>query len=804
VKRLAIAAAAVGGVIACHDDPRFDTLHETARVTADSLHPESFTLGNGLRVALLRDPRAAIASIDLRYDVGVADDASTKPGTALIVGELLAGHGSDAELTSALEVDLDRTDLSSTMFDLDGALELAAQRLETYCDAFDPYALDEARERAVATLSGIPPSLTAAVWGADHPYGHGVGDPHALAAITADDACDFFTKHYGPTSATLVVVGSFDDNFRARLRARFEKLAKPELAQRVAIPALPTATSARIAVWGLAKPTAALAFPMPALDAADEIMAELAVREVQTWDNALHVALVGGRRGRALVMALEGDSAAELPKLHDKLNDLISRKYSLSDDRVSLDTPEDALDAAQAFDDPFTRGADIADLVVAGRSIERLTRAKAWNDLRMSFHWLRLHVLEVKPRVLDLLPTDARDGGVSLEALADPASASDRTIASPSSSVGAIPVRAIARPVTDYTLANGLRVVLAPDPASTVIDVRLVEPVGSRDEPEPGTAMQAALELEATDSLSWEASEKIEWYDKRVSQHDAVATPSRTRFRVLGFGALADWHVWALAFRVTTGRFEHPTGALARWKAHYVPAGATLIVAGGFDANQIRASIDTWFGSWRAVDAKPVVHARGPGKPVVELATDNSFSLELGYQLPDDAKTTRGAALVLATIAEPRLAKATRGMMDAAFSYDAGDRRISLVGSADPSTVAQLVAAVDHELDALRDTPVQAVELERAKRSAIANRLGGVLGASGRAHELEERVAAGTRLDEPVDVAGIEAVTVDDLRAAATELFARGNRAVAVHGSAIDSDHALTALGVDPATAARR
>ncbi|HEX4451369.1 MAG TPA: insulinase family protein [Kofleriaceae bacterium] len=798
MKRLALVVVSV--VVGCHDDPRFETLHETVRVTGDSLHAETFTLGNGLRVALLRDPRAAIASIDLRFEVGVGDD--DKPGLALMVGELLAGHGSDAELTSRLEVDLDRTDLASTMFDLDGAMELAAQRLETTCDAFDPYALDEARERATATLSGIPPSLTAAVWGADHPYGRGIGDPHALAAITTDDACAHFTKHYGPSSATLVVTGAFDDNFERRLRARFERIAKTRLAPREAVPALQPGTSARIAVWGLAKPTAAIAYAMPALDAADEVMAELAMREVQTWDKSLHVALVGGRRGRALVIALEGDSASQLPKLRDKLLELVANHYNLQSDG-SPNTPEDALDAAQAFDDPFTRGGELADLVVAGRSLDRLTRAKAWTDLALSFHWLRLHVFDVKPRELALLPTDARAGGVSLDALADPASAIDRAVAAPHTPVAAVPVRAISRPITDYMLANGLRVVLAPDPASSVVDVRLVEPIGSRDEPAPGLAMQAALELEAADA-GWDANEKVDWYDKRLSLQDAVATPSRTRFRVVGFSALADWHLWALAFRVTTGRFEHATAALARWKAHFVPAGATLIVAGGFDPTQIRTSIETWFAPWRALDAKPIVHARGPGKPVVELGDDGALAIELGYRLDDDAKTTAGAAIVLAAIAQQRLADATRGMIDATFSYDAGDRRLAIAGNVDPSTVAQLVAAIDRELDALRDTPVQELELERAKRTVIAERLGGVLGASGRAHELEERVAAGTRLDAPTDVGGIEAASADDLRAAAGELFARGNRAVAVHGSKADSDRVLTALGIDPATALRR
>jgi len=792
VRRLAL----LGLVVACHSDARFASLHEVQHPVADLLRVENVTLGNGMHVAVLRDPRAQIASIDLRFDVGVADDP--KPGLALLVGELLAGRGSDAELTSALDVDLDRTDLASTTFDVDGALELAARRLETSCDDFDPYAIDAARDQAVAALTGVAPSLTAAVWGADHPYSHGLGDPKALAALTADDVCAFYRAHYGPTAATLVVSGAFDDNLGHRLVARFDRIAKTELAARTAIPPL-NPTHARVAVWGLGKPTAALAFAMPVQNAADEVLAELAVRSVRTWDKALHVALVGGRRDRALVIGLEGERESDLPKLHAKLTDLVAHMPTTT--FAGEGSAEDRLDAAEELDDAFERGADIADLVAAGRSLERLARAKAWIDLRLTFHWMRLHVIEASPRVLDLIPPQA-GGAASIEALADPASTISHDLASAGAPLQAMPVRAIARPVTDYTLANGLRVVLAPDPLSPVVDARLVMPIGSHDEPAPGAATQAALELEATDSVDWDADDKITWYVERDSIQDAAVTPWRTRFRVLGLGGIADWHVWALAFRVTTGRFENGTGALARWKTHYAPRGSTLIVSGGFDPGAIRQTIDTWLAPWHAVDPRPIVHAHGVAKPVVEIADDHSLALELGYQL---AKTPTAAALVLATIAQQRLAGALRGMMDASISYDVSDRRVVLAGEADPSAVAQALGIVDREFDRLPDTDVSDRELERARRIVIATRLGGTLAASGRARQLEERVLAGEPLDRPdTIVADAKAVTAADLRAAATELLVPESRDVAIHASKLDGDRVLTALGIDPRTALRR
>ncbi|HEY3805038.1 MAG TPA: insulinase family protein [Kofleriaceae bacterium] len=788
MRRLAL----LGLIAACHADPRFATLPEVEHPVRDPARIVDMTFDNGLRVALLRDPRAQLASIDLRFDAGVADD--TKPGLALIVGELLAGRSGDAELTTSVDVDLDRIDVATTAVDLDSALELAAKRLETTCDDFDPYALDAAREHATTALTGVPPTLTSAVWGFGHPYGHGLGDPHALAAITTDDACAFYRANVGPASAVLVVTGAFDDHFADRLRARFSRIAKRELARRAPIPELP-AGKQRVTVWGLAKPTAALAFAVPAHDAPEQVIAELAAREIQTWDKDLHVALVGGRRGRALIIALEGDRESDLPRLHDKLNDLISRSYSLDVDSHSNATSEDSLDAAMLLDDPFARGADVADLVAAGGVVERLDRAKSWTMIRVTYHWMRLHVAEGKPHVLDLIPAQPASGG-SIELLADPATTTSKGLAAATAPIAAIPTRAIARPVIDYTLDNGLRVVLAPDPLSTIVDARLVLPVGSRDEPEPGAATRAALELEGADPSDWSGGEHVLWYAKHESIQDATVTPERTRFRVVGFAGLAEWHVWALAYRVTTGRYENGTGALARWKTHYVPRGATLIVSGGFDPAAIRTTIERWLGPWRAIDPRPLAHTADPTKPLVEVADDKSLALELGYTA---SAVSPAAGLVVAAIADRRIAAATRGAMDASTSYDAIDRRIAIEGELDPAGIDQALPAIDRELASLRSDAVPDRELERARRAVIAMRLGSTLPASGRARDLEERALTGEPLQGPDPiVAEVEKLTADDARAAAAALFDRASRSVAVHATRPDGVHVLRTLGIDP------
>ena len=794
MRRLAL----VGLVAACHGDARFATLNERSGVVSDPLHAESFVLDNGLHVALLRDPRAQIASIDLRIDYGVAD--SDVPGLPLLVGELAARAGGDAELTTAVGVDLDRTDIAATAFDVDGALELAARRLELSCDDFDPYALAAAKDSATASLPGVPVGLSFALWGSGSPYGRGPGEPKDLAALTADDACSYYRAHFVPAAATLVVTGAFDDNLEHRLRLRFERIAKHASAPRAKVAALP---SGEATGWGLTQPTIAYAFAVPARDAADEVLGELALREVQTWDKDLHAVLVGGRRGRALVVALRGQTPREVAKLRGRLNDFVAQGYGPDSEDQQIASAEDPLDDAQSLDDPFHRGEAIGDLVAAGASLERLARAKAWFTFHLTFHWMRLHVIEPKPRVLTFEPARGELGAGSIEALADPATTSTTGLAAAAAPLPAMPVRAIARPITDYMLDNGMRVVLAPDPLSTLVDTRLVMPIGSRDEPEPGTATDAALGLESTDAVGWDATDKIQWYADRESIQDAAVTPDHTQFRVVGFGALADWHLWALAFRVTTGRYENPTGALARWKTHYVPRGATLIVSGNFDPTAIRATIARWFAPWHAVDPRPIVHAKGPAKPTVELADDSSFAFELGFHVPD--AVSPAAARVIVALVQQRLAGATRGMMDARIAFDAGDRRVAITGAADPAAIGEALGILGGVLGELGKDPVPERDLERARRIAVASRLGDAIGASSRARQLEERVLAGEPLAKPDTIVDdARALTAPELRAAAAALFDRANRDVIVRAPALDADRALVALGIDPRTALRR
>jgi len=113
---------------------------------SDPAKVTTWKLANGLRVALLRDPRARLYSVDLRFDVGASDDPAGRAGTALVVGEALVAAGlrdrpagdprghtgaaKDVELTTQLALDQDRTEITTTAIDLPDALRARSRRVD--------------------------------------------------------------------------------------------------------------------------------------------------------------------------------------------------------------------------------------------------------------------------------------------------------------------------------------------------------------------------------------------------------------------------------------------------------------------------------------------------------------------------------------------------------------------------------------------------------------------------------------------------------------------------------------------------
>ncbi|MDH3264132.1 MAG: insulinase family protein [Paracoccaceae bacterium] len=191
----------------------------------------SFTLENGLQAVVIENHRAPVAVHMLWYRVGAADEPPGKSGIAHFLEHLMfkgtderaAGEfsqlvelngGSDNAFTSwdytsyfqrvaadrlelMMELEADRMrDLQMTEDDVlterDVILEERNQRIEN-----DPGALFMEQRRAAQYLN--------------HPYGIPIiGWRHEAAALTQDDALDFYRRYYAPNNAVLIVAGDVD------------------------------------------------------------------------------------------------------------------------------------------------------------------------------------------------------------------------------------------------------------------------------------------------------------------------------------------------------------------------------------------------------------------------------------------------------------------------------------------------------------------------------------------------------------------------------------------------------------------
>jgi zinc protease len=832
----------------CHFDERFPTLVMKQRPVSDPAAVRAWKLPNGLRVALLRDPRARLYSVDLRYDVGASDDPALRAGTALVVGEAIVAAGlrdrpvgdprghtgaaPDVELTTQLAIDQDRTEITATAIDLPGALEVAARRLETSCADFTPDIVAAARDHAVQQLPGISPSLVQAVWGEFHPYAHELGTPQ-LSAIQPGELCAFYSGLYGAGAATLVVTGPVDTSVPGLIDARFRDVV-PGSAKRAPIPVLTTTTQRlRKVIWGLGRPTAALAFAVPAEGDLDDIVVDLAIRRIQEWAQQdkleVHAVLVGGRRGRALVIGIEVDREAELAAAHEKLHDLLATANLVVDDDSADSQADDQLHEAEALDDPFTRGAQIADLVASGRRIELLRRARAFAKATSPRSWIREHLFAGPARVLDLVPAVAGGGG-SIEDLGAPATAIDRDLAgglrgvvtattavpadpyandagsgsstSTSTSTSATPK--LARPVETYALANGLKVVLAPDAQATTVDVRLVFPVGTTADPAPGIAQRAAADLLVSDDVGpdVDARERIVWYgDKAIARNDVDVTSRTTHFRAFGFANLADWHLFAIAWHVIAGKYE--LAPLAAFKRHYAPKGATLIVAGGFDAAKMKPVIERWYGPWKTPSAPPPNAVPAPPKrPLVfEPGELQTVDLELAY---GPAKISEGAGMLLASVLQERLARVTRTTAAILVQLDPRDLRLVLTAQIDPLEAPDAARAIAGELAQIRATGATAAEVERARRRAVAHLLAAEIGPAGRGRLIESAIANGKPANDDSLLAGLQSATPDQVTDAARILVDPASLQVTLRSPKDTTSKVLLGLGLDPKTAERR
>lgn len=193
--------------------------------------PETFTLRNGLEVVVITDRRAPVVTQQVWYRVGAADEPRGRSGIAHFLEHLMfkgtrrlapeefsrtiARNGGQDNASTSWDytnyyerIARDRLELVMTM-EADRMRNLRLDEEEIAAER--NVVLEERRQRIENNPGAVLYERMRAMLYPHHPYGVPIiGWAHEIAALTREDALDFYRVWYAPNNAILVVAGDVD------------------------------------------------------------------------------------------------------------------------------------------------------------------------------------------------------------------------------------------------------------------------------------------------------------------------------------------------------------------------------------------------------------------------------------------------------------------------------------------------------------------------------------------------------------------------------------------------------------------
>jgi zinc protease len=523
----------VGGLAACAISqappvpPRQSTI---------SLEVRNATLQNGLRVVLVRDPRAADIQVTMQYRVGNIHDPVGQEGMAHLVEHLMFEQVLGAESLYARLENATTTFNATTREEvttytararperLDELLSIEAVRVGYRCTSITHSAFTREREvvlqelREKDTASDLYAAINGSVFPEGHPYHRTATDTvESVSKITLAQACSFADTHYTTTNAVLVVSGNITpqrldeglNKFLGRIQKRETQgfpIAIPDsgLGRRVTVDA-PLDQEALLFTW-----------PLPR-DPGDRLKVRTVARVVEAYiDDVIRGSTVrfevGDEQARTLCIAVlprgpQGDIVATVTEKLASLDSLPDEAKASPSDQIIFGMMhqdalyrvfagyEDGSDRDDALAIGFHAGRDPdAAIADASATLRALTFDEALRVLRRHLNTRRMSVVMMKPRegtkhgVPAKVEAPVHDIG-ERRAPPDPEEAKR-----PETDVTAIPALGAKR---ELVLPNGLKVVLLPVTSVPTVEVRLVLHTGTADDPvdRRGAAMVAARGL---------------------------------------------------------------------------------------------------------------------------------------------------------------------------------------------------------------------------------------------------------------------------------------------------------------------
>ena len=207
------------------------------------------TLPNGLRVLLFPDASKPLVTVNITYLVGSRHEGLGEAGMAHLLEHMLfkgtpRHKDMDAEFDargarSNASTDTDRTNyfetVQATKENLDWALELEADRMVhariTAADLQSEFSVVrnefEINESEPASVLDERMLESAYLW---HAYGRPViGSRSDIERVPVDNLRAFYTRHYQPDNAVLVVAGKFDPGAALKqIAATFGRIPRPK------------------------------------------------------------------------------------------------------------------------------------------------------------------------------------------------------------------------------------------------------------------------------------------------------------------------------------------------------------------------------------------------------------------------------------------------------------------------------------------------------------------------------------------------------------------------------------------------
>lgn len=234
IRKLTLALLMSGSVLTAQAPALAQTPAPVSKlVDAVNIPHEKFTLDNGLTVLVHEDRKAPIVAVSIWYGVGSKNEPKGKTGYAHLFEHIMFNGSENApgdyfEYTKKIGATdlngttwLDRTNYFQTVptTALESALFLESDRMGYLLNGLSKEKLDnqigvvsnEKRQGDNQPFGLVDYTRSETLFPEGHPYHHDtIGSLEDLSAASLDDMKTWFTDHYGPNNAVLVLAGDIN------------------------------------------------------------------------------------------------------------------------------------------------------------------------------------------------------------------------------------------------------------------------------------------------------------------------------------------------------------------------------------------------------------------------------------------------------------------------------------------------------------------------------------------------------------------------------------------------------------------